>query len=490
MAGDEYFGSNDAEREIERLDRVAKQQFWTTPQNREIHLTIPPTVYPPREDTDVLAQVVQEYPHPGGKRFLEIGCGSGAISLFAAQLGFSVTACDINPYAVASSRNSARVNSIEIDVREGGPGPQNDGEVRQWAGDAPHDVIVWNLPYLMPEKNTQHLGPFEEAALLDTDEKGLVNRLLHHLQTSNILAEEGIVYLLVSQNERGRSARTLCLANGFAVRTITTHTFEDGECLEVLGIWRPFQLYSKSYVKEMDSTNTSLLNSDEKEGSFLQAGRQTAGHGRRGRPWSHENVAFAGSWVIHERSKAPNPGLLQLQGGLALFEAIGALTGTIDAQILKWPNDVLLSINGDLRKVGGILVEGMSQGKESRVILGIGCNISAYELEKEGYSIATLQELNTEITLSTFEPVIQAAVASWFEQKGGVKKLDSKTIIAQYNSTFINGIKSLGAPIYRSQNMSFSKTDREGRIILQDHKEMAHIIQDGEDIIWTNYAKN
>jgi biotin-(acetyl-CoA carboxylase) ligase len=124
------------------------------------------------------------------------------------------------------------------------------------------------------------------------------------------------------------------------------------------------------------------------------------------------------------------------------------------------------------------------------VILGIGCNISAYELEKEGYSIATLQELNTEITLSTFQPVIQAAVASWFEQKGGVKKLDSKTIIAQYNSTFINGIKSLGAPIYRSQNMSFSKTDREGRIILQDHKEMAHIIQDGEDIIWTNYAKN
>ena len=490
MADDEYFGSEDTEQEIERLGRVAKQQFWTTPQNREIHLTIPPTVYPPREDTDVLAQVVQEYPHPSGKRFLEIGCGSGAISLFAAQLGFSVTACDINPYAVASSRNSARVNCIDIDVREGGPGPQTDGEVRQWAGDAPHDVIVWNLPYLVPEKNTQHLGPFEEAALLDTDKKGLVNRLLSHLQTSNILAEEGIVYLLVSQNERGRGARTLCLTNGFAVRTITTHTFEDGECLEVLGIWRPFQLYSKTYEKEMSSTNTSLLNSDEKEGSFLQAGRQTAGHGRRGRPWSHENIAFAGSWVIHERSKAPNPGLLQLQGGLALFEAIGALTGTVDTQILKWPNDILLSIDGDLRKVGGILVEGVSQGKDSRVILGIGCNISADELEKDGYSIATLQELNAEITLSTFQPVIQAAVASWLEQKSGVKKLNPKTIIAQYNLTFFDGIKSLGEPIYRSQNMSFSMTDHEGRIILQDLKGMAHTIQDGEDIIWTNYAKN
>tara|TARA_B100000767_G_C19760157_1_gene534808 strand:- start:1146 stop:2618 length:1473 start_codon:yes stop_codon:yes gene_type:complete len=488
MPGDEYFGSNDAEQEIERLNRVAKQLFWTTPQNRKINLTVPPTVYPPREDTDVLAQVVQDYPHPNGKRFLEIGCGSGAISLFAAQLGFAVTACDINPYAVASSRNSAQVNNIDIDVREGGPGPQTDGEVRQWAGDEPHDVIVWNLPYLTPENDTQHLGPLEEAALLDTDDRGLVNRLMHHLQASNILAKEGVVYLLISQNERGKGARELCLRNGFAVRTITTHAFDDGECLEVLGVWRPFQLHSKSYQKEIDSTNTSLLNSDEKVGGFLQAGRQTAGHGRRGRVWSHEDVAFAGSWVIHERSATPNPGLLQLQGGLALFETIRALTGTADTQILKWPNDVLLSIDGDLRKVGGILVEGVSQGKYSRVILGIGCNISAHELEKEGYSIATLQELNIEITLRKFQEVIQAAVASWFEQKIGVRELSPKAILARYTVVFSNGIMALGEPIYRSQRMAFLKTEREGRIILQDNSGMTYIIQDGEDINWTNFA--
>jgi biotin-[acetyl-CoA-carboxylase] ligase BirA-like protein len=490
MPDDEYFGSDDTEQEIERLSRVAKQLFWTTPQNRKIHLTIPPTVYPPREDTDVLAQVVQQYPHPSGKRFLEIGCGSGAISLFAAQLGFSVTACDINPYAVASSQNSARSNNLDIDVREGGPGPKTDGEVQQWAGERPHDVIVWNLPYLMPGKNTQHLGPLEEAALLDTDEKGLVNRLLHQIQTSNILAQDGIVYLLVSQNERGKAARTLCLRNGFAVRTITTHTFDDDECLEVLGIWRPFQHHSKSYEEEINSTNTSLLNSDEKEGGFLQAGRQTAGHGRRGRPWSHEDVAFAGSWVIHERSTMPNPGLLQLQGGLALFEAIAALTESNDTQILKWPNDVLLSIDGDLRKVGGILVEGKSQGKYSRVILGIGCNISSLQLEKDGYSIATLQEIRTEITLTSFQAAIQAAVASWFEQKSGVKDLNPKTIITQYDSTLFSAMKVLGRPIYRNQGMVFLKTESEGRIILQDHLKNTHLIQDGEDITWTNYSTN
>ena len=490
MSGDEYFGSNDAEQEIERLNRVAKQQVWTTPQHRQIHLTIPPTVYPPREDTDLLARVIHELPNPSGKRLLEIGCGSGALSLFAAQLGFSVTACDINPYAVASSRNAARENDIKIEVREGGPGPQNDGEVRQWAGDLPHDIIIWNLPYLMPEINSQHLGPLEEAALLDTDDMGLVSRLLNHLQTANILAEGGVIYLLISQNERGNSARTLCLRNGFAVRTVTTHEFDDSECLEVLGIWRPYQLNSQFYENEIDSTNTSLLNSDKKEGDFLQAGRQLAGHGRRGRIWSHEDAAFAGSWVIHEDTLTPNPGLLQLQGGLALFEAIAALTQTTETHILKWPNDVLILKNGELRKVGGILVESLSQGKKTRVILGIGCNIGSQELHKEGYSIATLQELNSEITLLDFQRVIQAAVASWFEQKAGLQGVKNKAVISRYSSTFSTGIKSLGGPFYRKKNMAFGGIESDGKITLRDHLNQAHLIEDGEDISWSNYEKN
>mgnify|MGYP006204792275 CR=1 FL=1 len=490
MSGEEYFGSNDAEQEIERLNRVAKQLIWATPQNRHIHLTIPPTVYPPREDTNVLAKVIHEFPNPHGKRLLEIGCGSGAISLFAAQLGFIVTACDINPYAVASSRDSAQGNNIKIDVREGGPGPQTDGEVQQWAGDVPHDVIVWNLPYLVPEMHSQHLGPLEEAALLDTDDKGLVTRLLNHILATNILAEEGVIYLLISQNEKGKSARTLCIRNGFAVRTMATHKFDDGECLEVLGIWRPYQLNSKVLKDEIDSTNTSLLNSNEKEGDFLQAGRQLAGHGRRGRVWSHEDVAFAGSWVIHERSVTPNPGILQLQGGLALFEAISALTETTDAQVLKWPNDVLVLIDGNLRKVGGILVEGLSQGKYTRVILGIGCNISSRKLQKEGYSIATLQELNSEITLPKFQQVIQAAVASWFERKSGLNEVKPKSILTHYSTTFCDGMKALGSPVYRNDKMVFERLENDGRIILLDHMKKTHLVDDGEDIIWTNYAKN
>ena len=490
MDDDEFFGSNDAEQEISRLNRVAKHLIWTTPQNRKIDLIIPPTVYPPREDTDLLAKTISSIPNPSGKRLLEIGCGSGAISLFAAQLGFSVTACDINPYAVASSRDSAQQNNIEIDVREGGPGPESDGRVRQWSGDFPHDVIVWNLPYLIPEKNSQHLGPLEEAALLDTDEKGLVSRLLNQLNTNNILADGGVIYLLVSQNEKGIAARPNCLRNGFAVRTIAQHQFDDGEQLAVLGIWRPFHGNSNIFKAEIDSTNSSLLSSENVEGDFLQAGRQLMGHGRRGRAWSHEDIAFAGSWVIRENCERPNPGLLQLQGGLALYDAIFALLGSTQNLVLKWPNDILLKKDNQLRKVGGILVESVSRGKSSRIVLGIGCNIHSTKVQKEGYSIAYLRELDEQISLDDFQVVIQASVASWFEQKPGINQPKNKEIISLYQSKFSEGIDALGTSLYRNREMLFSTVKVDGKITLIDAENITHNIEDGEHIEWSNYDSN
>ena len=490
MPDDEYFGSNDAEQEIGRLNRTAKKQIWSTPQNRQIHLMIPPTVYPPREDTDLLARIIHSYPKPNGKRLLEIGCGSGAVSLFAAQLGFIVTSCDINPYAVASSRNAAIQNSLKITVNEGGPGPQNDGEVSQWSGNTAHDVILWNLPYLSPEKNSDLLGPMEEAALLDTDDRGLVSRLLDHVNTSKILAEGGVIFLLVSQNQRGKTARSTCIKKGFAVRSAAAHRFDDGECLEVLSIWRPFEHQSKMFHEELDSTNTSLLSSDEGEGGFLQTGIQRAGHGRRGRVWTHEKVAFAGSWVVHDRTQLPNPGLLQLQGGLALYEAIISLAGSSNAVVLKWPNDVLLRINGELRKVGGILVESISRGNNTRAVLGIGCNISSLEPQKETYSLSSLDELNAEITLSRFQHAIQCSVASWFEQKTGIPDLKNKAVLSGYDSAFSDSQKDLGNPLYRKLEMRYNGVEVDGKITLLDHRSKVHLIEDGEDINWSNYSPN
>ena len=95
-------------------------------------------------------------------------------------------------------------NGVEACVLEGGPGPESDGGIEQWSGGSSHDVIVWNLPYLSPVPNSEFLGPFEEAALLDTDEKGLVHRLLNAVKKGEILKPGGIIFFLFRTNLEGK----------------------------------------------------------------------------------------------------------------------------------------------------------------------------------------------------------------------------------------------------------------------------------------------
>ena len=147
--------------------------------------------------------------------------------------------------------------------------------------------------------------------MLDTDEKGLVHRLLNAVKKGEILKPGGIIFLLVSDKFRGKNVRLQALANGFAVRPVSKHLFDDGECIEVIGIWKPFEFNESIFEEEIGSTNSELLASSKPTGTFLFTGRQTDGHGRRGRAWSHESQAFAGSWVVHQQGIQTNPGVMQ-----------------------------------------------------------------------------------------------------------------------------------------------------------------------------------
>ena len=110
MGGDELFDSSDAEKEIERLSLRSKLVTWITPTNQEIELIIPPTVYPPREDTELIAKRISSLGPGNNRNFLEIGSGSGALSIFAASLGWKAYACDVNPYAVVATSGNASKN--------------------------------------------------------------------------------------------------------------------------------------------------------------------------------------------------------------------------------------------------------------------------------------------------------------------------------------------------------------------------------------------
>ncbi|EDP97342.1 methyltransferase [Kordia algicida OT-1] len=50
------------------------------------------------------------------KNFLELGCGSGIISLFAASKGANVTASDINKIAISALKEASEANEIPLNV--------------------------------------------------------------------------------------------------------------------------------------------------------------------------------------------------------------------------------------------------------------------------------------------------------------------------------------------------------------------------------------
>jgi ribosomal protein L11 methyltransferase len=50
---------------------------------------------------------------------LDVGCGSGVLSIAAAKLGFApITAVDLDEVALESARENARVNDVEIEIGE------------------------------------------------------------------------------------------------------------------------------------------------------------------------------------------------------------------------------------------------------------------------------------------------------------------------------------------------------------------------------------
>ena len=99
---------------------------------------------------------------------------------------------------------------------------------------------------------------------------------------------------------------------------------------------------------------------------------QTAGRGRRARPWVSPRGNFYGSLILHPVEPADQVALRSFVAALALRRAFVAVSGLSTGFQLKWPNDVLL--NGG--KVAGILLESVGKpGGIAHLAVGIGVNL-------------------------------------------------------------------------------------------------------------------
>lgn len=124
-------------------------------------------------------------------------------------------------------------------------------------------------------------------------------------------------------------------------------------------------------------------------GAVVIADTQERGRGRHGRAWSSPpGASLAMSVVLRPRLLPTALPPVALVAGLAARRAVASRLA--HPPQVKWPNDVVLEIEGELRKLAGVLVEGAIAGSRvDHVIIGIGINVARTEFPPELAHIAT-----------------------------------------------------------------------------------------------------
>ncbi len=161
-----------------------------------LHIFVLPTVYEPAEDSFLLATYASSL--VGGKKILEIGCGSGIASLAAAHADTanSVIGVDINPAAVECAKKNAEQNGLtnckflQSDLFASIPLASK------------FDCILFNPPYL-PTTRGEKLALEDENFAYDGGESGLETFLKFALQAPAYLADGGAVAIIATSLNDG-----------------------------------------------------------------------------------------------------------------------------------------------------------------------------------------------------------------------------------------------------------------------------------------------
>jgi release factor glutamine methyltransferase len=172
-------------------------------------------VYGPSDDTWLLINALEVI---RDERVLEMGCGTGVVSLHMAKMGAKVTCVDINPRAVEctkwnASRNDLLVNAMESDLFQMVPGT--------------FDLMVFNPPYL--RGTSEHMQDLSWAGGPTGTET--LHRFLE--QTEGHLADGGRLVVVVSSlMHQGALDKVL---KGFQVRELASMRlfFEELKVLEL-----------------------------------------------------------------------------------------------------------------------------------------------------------------------------------------------------------------------------------------------------------------
>ncbi len=173
---------------------------------RDLRLTVLPGVFHPGLffSTGVLMRFLEKQPLQD-LSLLEIGSGSGAVSCWAARLGAKVTALDINPAAVACTRQNALENSLSLQVLT--------SDLLDELPPRRFDRVVVNPPYYprTPQNDA-------EKAFFCGENFEFFEKLARQLPT--YLSENALVWMILSEDCALEPIEQFFVRAGFSFRLV------------------------------------------------------------------------------------------------------------------------------------------------------------------------------------------------------------------------------------------------------------------------------
>lgn len=197
--------------------------------------------------------------------------------------------------------------------------------------------------------------------------------------------------------------------------------------------------------ESIGSTNCEAMaraRDGERGPKWYVTAHQTAGRGRRGRPWSAPSGNLATS-ILEVIDVSPRvAATLGFAAGLALQAALDQVRLQAEGSDaitfrLKWPNDVI----AQGRKLAGILLEAEpAAGGHLAVVVGIGTNMVAYP-EGTPYPATSLASLGVH---TGAEELFCCLSDSWMEYRG---IWDNGRGFDAIRRRWLDGAMGLGEPV-------------------------------------------
>ena len=483
------FSDDSVQRELELINGPLAKCQWTSPTGEMFSIELPHTVYPPREDTTFLAEHLLRLGPGRRRKCLEIGTGSGVLALFCHRQGWKVSACDINPYSVATAKRLFSENSaLEIIVKEGGPGPKTDGDFQQWTDGQNYELIFWNMPYIIPDiDDGSHLGPLEDAALIDTTNATLFSASLAQIKAGGLLSRTGSAMFTIGDKFDVLKLEKIAADHGFACRLTGQLKFDDGECLRLVTVWHPFASAPNIHKKITESTNSELLSSDWPTGTSISADYQTAGRGRYSRSWVNSAQSVACSWKI-DQPQSMTPATLQIICGYIVKQSLESFSkSNANSEIvLKWPNDIMIKTPKRVGKVCGILVESVTKGNKNQTVVGVGINLSAEDKNPPyEFAMAFADWYSGSITSVGLRQQIGCRIASLFESKDDIPATNFKQIQQAAFDMVSEGFSKPNRLFYRNTEVKLKRINLDGTIELISRTGEDITCDEGEHLEWS-----